>query len=409
MDQGGKIRTGNILRGLKGGAFKVCLASPAPRDIQRFGPDLDAACDRFVSWPESRPSRFGRLLSLASELPVAVASDRSEPGKACILRALADKPDVMVVDFPHAGVLVPERFDAASAIFTHNVEAEIFERHAARAKGVWRLVWADQSRKMTRFERDTLRRFDTTIAVSKRDAEALSSRYGLTHVEEIDTGVDLDFFAAAPPEAAPDPGPDGGTLVFTATMNWPANVEGIHFLLDEVWPALVAARPGIRATIIGRDPPASLRDKIRERGLNVTLTGFVDDIRPYVAQSHVYVIPLWVGSGTRIKAFEAMAMGRPVISTSLGIEGLDVADGEHFLRADSAAAFSDGILALLADASFRNRIAAAARRRMEERFSWQKVAAQFEAICLRTLERRRVMESGQGDAQQQETRRAPVS
>jgi glycosyltransferase involved in cell wall biosynthesis len=104
-----------------------------------------------------------------------------------------------------------------------------------------------------------------------------------------------------------------------------------------------------------------------------------------------------------------MAMGRPVISTSLGIEGLDVADGEHFLRADSAAAFSDGILALLGNASFRNRIAAAARRRMEERFSWQKVAAQFEAICLRTLERRRVMESGQGDAQQQETRRAPVS
>jgi glycosyltransferase involved in cell wall biosynthesis len=179
-------------------------------------------------------------------------------------------------------------------------------------------------------------------------------------------------------------------LVFTATMSWAANVEGIHFLLDEVWPALVAARPKVKAVIIGRNPPASLSDKIRERGLNVTLTGFVDDIRPHVAKSHVYVIPLFVGSGTRIKAFEAMAMGRPVISTSLGIEGLDVTDGEHFLRADDAAAFSRGILALLDDADARARIAWAARRLMEERFSWTTVAAQFEAICLGALERRAV-------------------
>src|SRR6202042_3281631 len=129
----------------------------------------------------------------------------------------------------------------------------------------------------------------------------------------------------------------------------------------EVWPTLTAARPNINAVIIGRNPPASLSDKIKERGLNVTLTGFVDDIRPYVAQSHVYVIPLFVGSGTRIKAFEAMAMGRPVISTSLGIEGLDVTDGEHFLRADTSGAFSHGILSLLKDRALRTRIANAAR------------------------------------------------
>lgn len=388
MDQGGKIRTGNILRGLKGGAFDVTLASPAPPGIGRFSADLDAACDHFVSWPEQVPTRFGRVLSLASTVPVAVASDRSTAGSACISRSLADKPDVVVVDFPHAGVLMPERIDAASVLFTHNVEAEIFERHAARANGIWRLVWANQSHKMTRFEGKTLRRFDTVIAVSKRDADALATRYDLAHVDDIDTGVDLDFFAAAPPDAAPDPGPDGGTLVFTATMSWSANVEGIHFLLDEVWPTLVAARPAVRAAIIGRNPPASLAEKIKERGLNVTLTGFVDDIRPYVAQSHVYVIPLFVGSGTRIKAFEAMAMGRPVVSTSLGIEGLDVTDGVNFLRADDAKAFSRGVLSLLDDATLRSRIAEAARCLMEERFSWSTVASQFEAICLRTLERR---------------------
>ena len=392
MDQGGKIRTGNILRGMRGGAFEVTLASPAPSDVTRFHSDLEAACDRFISWPERAPTGIERVLSLAGAVPVAVSSDRSKPGSACIQSALAAKPDVVVVDFPHAGVLVPDRMDAASVLFTHNVEAEIFERHVARAKGFWRLIWADQSRKMTRFESDTLRRFDTVIAVSKRDADVLSKRYELARVEAIDTGVDLEFFASIAPGEAADPGLDGGTLVFTATMSWPANVEGIHFLLDEVWPTLVAARPRIKAVIIGRNPPASLGDKIRQRGLNVTLTGFVDDIRPYVAQSHVYVIPLFVGSGTRIKAFEAMAMGRPVISTSLGIEGLDVADGEHFLRADSAEAFSQGILALLDDAALRTRIANAARGLVEQRFSWKNVAAQFEAICLGALDwRRRAM------------------
>jgi polysaccharide biosynthesis protein PslH len=386
MDQGGKIRSGNILRGLKGGAFDVTLASPAPPDHARYAVDIAAACDRFLSWPEQKPSRWRRLAALASSLPVAAATDRSAAGSAVIRDALADRPDVVVVDFPHADVLMPARIDVASVMFTHNVEAEIFERHVKRTTGLWRLVWADQSRKMARLEQQSLSRYDTVIAVSERDRDVLAKRYRLPVAEAIDTGVDLDFFAMNPPDAAP--GPDGGTLIFTATMSWAANIDGIHFLLDEVFPLLMRARPKLRAVIIGRDPPAALADKIRERGLNVTLTGFVDDIRPYVARANVYVIPLFVGSGTRIKAFEAMAMGRPVVSTTLGMEGLDVTDGENFVRADDAAAFARSILTLMGDGAMRARIAGAARRLMEERFSWSRVARQFEAICLRTRDRR---------------------
>jgi glycosyltransferase involved in cell wall biosynthesis len=300
--------------------------------------------------------------------------------------ALVERPDVVVVDFPHADVLMPARLDAASVMFTHNVEAEIFERHAARERGLWRLVWADQSRKMARLEGTSLGRYDSVVAVSERDRDVLASRYGLKVVEAIDTGVDLDFFAMNSGE--PDPKADGGTLVFVATMSWAANVEGIHFLLDEVWPLLVAERPGVRAVIIGRSPPASLAEKVRARGLDVTLTGFVEDIRPYVAAANVYVIPLFVGSGTRIKAFEAMAMGRPVVSTGLGVEGLEVRDEVEFLQADDAAAFAAAILRLLRDTELRARLAAAARLLMEERFSWSRVAGQFETICLRAMEHR---------------------
>jgi glycosyltransferase involved in cell wall biosynthesis len=386
MDQGGKIRTGNILRVMKGGAFSVTLASPAPPGHARHAAEIAMACDRFVSWRERVPSRLQRALSLASSLPVAAACDRSVAGQAVVRATLAEHPDVVVADFPHADVLLPDRIEAASVMFTHNVEAEIFERHARRASGLWRLVWSDQSRKMAALEQASLARYGSVVAVSERDRDALAKRYRLPVVEAIDTGVDLDFFAALPPDSAPDPGSDGGTIVFTATMSWAANVDGIHFLLDEVFPLLLRERPRIRAVIIGRNPPAALAEKIRTRGLDVTLTGFVEDIRPHVAAAHVYVIPLFVGSGTRIKAFEAMAMGRPVVSTTLGVEGLGVTDGETFLRADDGATFARSILALLADAALRARIAGAARRLVEDRYSWSRIGRQFEAICLRALE-----------------------
>jgi glycosyltransferase involved in cell wall biosynthesis len=387
MDQGGKIRTGNILRGMKGGAFEVTLVSPAPTDSGRYAAEVALACDRFASWPEAARSRVRRVMALASRLPVAAATDRSAAGRAVVQQALAARPDVVVVDFPHADVLMPpERTEAASVMFTHNVEAEIFERHARREHGLWRLVWADQSRKMVRLEGSSLGRYDSVVAVSERDRDVLAQRYRLKVAEAIDTGVDLDFFTTIGGE--PDPGANGGTLVFVATMSWAANVEGIHFLLDEVWPLLMRVRPGVRAVIIGRNPPAALAEKIRARGLNVTLTGFVEDIRPYVAGANVYVIPLFVGSGTRIKAFEAMAMGRPVVSTGLGVEGLDVTDGAEFLRADDAEAFAGAALRLLGDAGMRARVAGAARRLVEERFSWAQVAGQFEAICLRAMGRR---------------------
>jgi glycosyltransferase involved in cell wall biosynthesis len=381
MDQGGVIRTSNILRRMKGGAFDITLASPAPANHARYTADVESACDHFLWWPELAPSRTRRIMALASHLPVAAAAEWSDAGRTVVQQALADRPDVVVVDFPHTDVLMPSQIDVASVMFTHNVEAEIFERQLKRATGVWRLVLADQMRKMARLERKCLSRYTTVIAVSDRDSEALTERYQLNRVATIGTGVDVDFYGFSPPETATDPGTTGGTLVFVATMSWAPNIDSVNFLLDEVFPLLLRVRPHIRAVIIGRNPPAAIADKISKRGLNVTLTGFVDDIRPYIAQANVYVIPVFVGSGTRIKAYEAMAMGRPVVSTTIGMEGLDVTDGEDFLRADDAAEFARCILMLLQDSSMCTRIADAARRLMEDRFSWYRVARQFETIC----------------------------
>ncbi len=381
MDEGGKIRTANILRGLKGGAFEVALAAPAPADADRFRDDTEAACDRFVPWPAQPVPRWRRAAALASALPVGVAVDRSAAGRAAIADTVRSwRPDLVVADFPHAAVLDPG--GTASVMFTHNVEAEIFERHAARARGVWRLVWRGQAGKMRRFEAEALRRYDTVIAVSERDADALRRRYRLPSVATIDTGVDLAYFAALPPARV-----SADTVAFTGVMDSPANMDAIAFLMDAVWPLVAAARPDARALIVGRNPPASLQAAAKAKNLPWRFTGAVPDIRPHMAQADVAVIPLRVGSGTRIKAFEAMAMGRPVVATRIGIEGLDIEPGRHFLQADDPAAFAGAILRLLDDPALRASLVAAARARLEQRFSWGVVARQFEAICLDTLAR----------------------
>jgi glycosyltransferase involved in cell wall biosynthesis len=273
--------------------------------------------------------------------------------------------------------------DAASLLFTHNVEAEIFERHVRVARFPMRAVWQGQARRMRDFEGAALRRFDRAIAVSARDADVLARDYGIPRPEVIDTGVDLDFFPYTPPPAAGDA--RGGTIVFTGAMDWRANIDGIEFLMQQVWPLVLARRPAARVVVVGRNPPEAL--VARAPGESWRFTGFVDDIRPHVAAAQLYVIPLRVGSGTRIKAFEAMAMGRPVVSTPVGVEGLDVQPGEHYLAAgaDDPAAFAAAILRLLDDPGLAARLAEAARRRVEERFSWSHVARQFEAICLRAV------------------------
>jgi len=382
LDEGGKIRTANTLRGMKGGRFEIHLAAPLPPG-RRDEAELAGICDRFVSWPAPQVSRARRLAALLDPLPIGVAADRSAAGRAVVERAFAERPDVLVADFPHSAVLLPQALTVPCVMFTHNVEAEIFERHAAHAKGFWQPVWRDQARKMRRFERDTLRRFTRVIAVSARDAAALREQFGLARVDAIDTGVDLDFLAYTPPPAAPV---DGGIVAFTGTMSARANVDGVQFLMDEIWPRVLRARPKAEAAIIGRDPPESLQRAARERGYAWRFTGFVDDVRPHVRAAHLSVIPLRVGSGTRIKAFESMALGRPVVSTTVGVEGLAVAPGQHLLAADDAEGFAAAVLRLLDEPALGTRLASAARALLQERFSWSQVAAQFEAVCAAAME-----------------------
>jgi glycosyltransferase involved in cell wall biosynthesis len=385
-DTGGRIRTTNVLRGLKDGAFEVTLISPAS-DAQRrdWADSIAAVCDRFVPWsPTATPPQWMRALGLWRSLPVNVQSDRTAAGIAAVREALAaSRFDVVVFDFVHAAVLRPPRVDAATVCFTHNVEAEIFARHVKQASNpVTRAVWSSQHAKMLRFERDSLAGFDAVVAVSERDATFFRESFGLRSVSTIPTGVDLDYFAWHEPPPADAEHPP--TAVFTGSMDWAANIDGIRFFLAEVWPRVLTGRPDARFVIVGRRPPAALVDQANSLP-GVQCTGYVDDVRPYVRGAHVSVIPLRVGGGTRIKAFEAMAMGCPVVSTAIGIEGLDIRPDDHFLLRDDASEIADAVLRLFNDGALRHRLAQQARQCVEARFGHRVAAKAFEAICQRSL------------------------
>ena len=343
-------------------------------------------CDRHVAWRAAaqRP-RWRRAWDLLGRLPVSVAADRTTAALSAVrdtLRTLSF--DVVVFDFVHAAVLKPARLRAATLCFTHNVEAEIFARHAQQARqAIMRCIWAAQHRKMERYEREALREFTAVIAVSERDAAKFRTAYGLGAVSAIPTGVDLDFFAWREPA---DPTPEAApTVVFTGSMDWAANVDGVRFFLDEVWPRVLAEVPPAAFVVVGRNPPAALVERARAVP-GVRFTGFVDDVRPYGHAAQAFVIPLRVGGGTRIKAFEAMAMGCPVVSTAIGMEGLDVRDREHYLCGDSAADQASAVIALLRDGELRRRLSRSARQCVEARFGHQVAAAAFERICLDALQ-----------------------
>lgn len=389
-NSGGRIRTTDVLRGMKGGAFEITVVSPRPTDGTDWGAELASICDHFVGWrDDTHRSVLHSFFNLASRLPVSVALDRSRRAREAIANALASRPDVVVLDFVHTAILAPSgRLPMRSILFTHNVESEIHGRNAAVARSAFaRAVWRSQRAKMERFERDAMRRFDTVVAVSERDAEFFRGQLGIANVRVIPTGVDVDFYSFEPQRRRGDVASTGGKIVFTGSMDWRPNIDGLEWFMQEAWARIVAASPGTELVIVGRNPPRRLVAEVARRGLAWTFTGLVDDVRPYVHDADVFVVPLRTGGGTRLKVYEAMALGCPVVSTTVGVEGLPLVPDEHYVRAEDAEGFAAAVVRLLRDPALRERIAAAARQYVAANVPPRIVGRAFETICLEAVSR----------------------
>ena len=238
-----------------------------------------------------------------------------------------------------------------------------------------------QWRKLRRFEAATCRAADRVIAVSDADADALRRLAPGLGVTVAPNGVDVASYAAPtpPPSACAPSGERSGRadLVFTATMDFRPNVDAVLWFAQEVLPLIRQEEPSARFMVVGRNPHRRL-NVLRGRA-DVTLTGAVDDVKPYIAGAAVYVAPLRVGGGTRFKILEAGAMGKAMVSTSLGCEGFPVENGRELLVADSPRAFADAVVALLRDPARCAELGAAARVFVQD-YDWKNIIPKVESV-----------------------------
>jgi glycosyltransferase involved in cell wall biosynthesis len=259
----------------------------------------------------------------------------------------------------------------------HNVEYDVHRQTVEAGGGglARRLYNAVNWRKMRREEEGLWRRVDAITVTSPRDEARVRAAHPGARVAVVPNGVDVERYRPRPR----DPAPDRRTVLFFGALDYYPNSEGLLSFLDETWPRLLATNPAARLRILGRRPPAAL---LARQGPAVEIGGFVEDLRPSLAAAAVVIVPLRLGGGTRLKILEAMAMGKPVVSTTLGAEGLDATPGRELLVADDPARFAAEVRRVLDDPALAARLGKAARAFVERRYSWRASARALERCLL---------------------------
>jgi sugar transferase (PEP-CTERM/EpsH1 system associated) len=388
LDKGGKLRTWHLMRHLAARHAITYVSFVEPGELREHVEGMREVCDKLVTVRRSDVSKGSiRFYAdaaryLVNPQPYAVAKYRSAEYAARVRELLAGGDyDLVVCDFLVPLVNMPPSLPCPAVLFTHNVEAEIWRRHAETATNpVSRRLLATQWRRMLRFERAALGRFDLVLTVSETDSRTFSRLYGdaaaAHHV--VPTGVDTEYFAPLTDHSRKDE----PHLVFTGSMDWLPNEDGMLYFVRDVLPLIREVEPAVTLSIVGRAPTPAVKRLAEERG--ITVTGRVEDVRPHVAPAAVYIVPLRIGGGTRLKIFEAMSMAKAVVSTTVGAEGLPVTDGRDIVIADEPADFARAVTALLRDPRERRRLETAARRLVVERYDWSAVSRQLESALVMT-------------------------
>ena len=246
----------------------------------------------------------------------------------------------------------------------HNIESQMLIRRAGRTGSpVRRLLLRREGRKVARLERRVCPAVTTNLVVSALDGDRLNQVAPGARWTVVENGVDADWLT---PGAAGNP----HELVFSGTMSWYPNEDAMRFFLERIWPGLIQRDRRFRLTIVGRGPGPALRELVRNCE-GVTLTGEVEDVRPYLQRAGIYVCPVRDGGGTRLKVLEAMAAGLPLVATGLAMEGLTVEPGRHFLPAEDPHDFVECLLKLRDQPATRLALGQAGRSLVSKRYSWE--------------------------------------
>jgi glycosyltransferase involved in cell wall biosynthesis len=396
VQNGGNIRTYHVLRYLSERHqltfYSYYGGAPDPgyeRELQRQLPGAVAVCTG-----KRELSGIARGLDYLSHLGAHAPYAVSRFAGARVQKQLQtwfreQRYDVAVCDFLDAAINFPGRLNIPSVLFQHNVESEIWRRHADTAGNpVKKMLYRMEFRKMLRYERAAVRKFQHVIAVSENDRALMTKWVDGDRVTVVPTGVDLAQY-----RPAPNPLDISAPLVtFVGAMDWEPNVDGVEYFCAEVWPAIKAEVPQARLRIVGRNPDRRVQ-KWASNSINndnsIEVTGRVPSVVEHLRQSAVIIVPLRIGGGTRLKIYEAMATGKAVVSTTIGAEGLDVHHGHDIMLADDPRSFAQAVIMLLRDPELRRRYEKAAAE-TAARYDWPAIGERFSEVLQSAAEKKSV-------------------
>ena len=303
-------------------------------------------------------------------------------------RALrARRFDVVFVNFPYLGHYdvrqsPPGTGAPAVVVDSHDIGYDLARQVARSAAAAGQRLHATLNwRKLKREELTAYLAADGVCVCSAADQRRLAADAPSATTVVIPNAADVERLQPRPT----DPAPDGRTVLFFGLLSTVPNVDGVTFFLREIWPRVAEARPDARFAIVGADAPPAIT---AHAGPRVTIVGPVDDLRPHLAAAAAVVVPLRLGSGTRLKIVEAWAMARPVVSTALGAEGLEAEPGRHLLIADDPAAFARAVVRVLDEPALAAELGRSGRALAAERYSWRGAARALEDFFRRLLARR---------------------
>jgi glycosyltransferase involved in cell wall biosynthesis len=306
---------------------------------------------------------------VSDHAPYAVSRFASRAVASKIARSYAEQAfDVAVCDFLDAAVNFPKELSIPTVLFQHNVESEIWRRHATnQSGGLKKMIYRLEFSKMLRYEQEMVKKFHHVIAVSEHDKKLMGAWGDGVRLSVVPTGVDTEQFCLQPTDQ------EKPLVVFVGAMDWEPNVDAVTYFCAEIWPHVVAKVPRARFRIVGRNPDRRVHALA---GSSVEVTGRVPSVVDHLRQAAVVVVPLRVGGGTRLKIYEAMAVGKAVVSTTVGAEGLDVHHGKDIVLADSVGSFAESVVALLSDTDVRRKQGHLAAE-LATQFGWSVIARRF--------------------------------
>lgn len=377
---GKRLRTYNIIKRLQERHQITYLCYGDGGEIPPDCPNV-----RFVTLhspiiPQSGVPFYGALLkNLFSRYPYVVDRHYSEiMSRRATSLAGKDRFDLVHCEWtPYTENILPLLHCMPSVLSAHNVEAQIWERYFLSEQNPLKKAYIHiQWRKLFKYEKVACKRYSQVTAVSATDKGIFEQAYGCKNITVVSNGVDAKYFAPMD-----SPRKHHG-MVFTGSMDWRPNQDGIQYFLRDIYPLIKQKIPRATVTVVGRKPPQWLVD-LAGAIPGVIVTGTVDDVRPFIAENALYIVPLRIGGGSRLKILEAFSMEKPVLSTSIGAEGLEVEDGTHLLLRDEPESFAQAAIDMLFCPEKYEFLGKSGRELILDKYTWDSIATVMDGIWQR--------------------------